>query len=458
MMVEHVPLLIVGGGPAGLAAADTALARGGKVMLLDEQPGPGGQIYRNISDTDEDRRKILGPDYAQGTSLLGVLERDGLRYRPGTTVWEVTPERTVYYTEGGQARVVTADRIILATGAMERPMPFPGWTLPGVMTCGAAQIMLKAGGIFAAEGAVLAGSGPLLLLIATQMLAAGARIEAIVETTPARNYMTALAYLPRALRAADYLRKGIAMTATLRRAGIPWYKGAHGLQALGADRVEVLRFTAGGKPRELACKLLLLHQGVVPNVQITRSLWLDHDWDAMQRAWRPRLDEWGETGLAGIFVAGDGAGIVGAKASAIQGRLAALRATDASAGEGAPLRRALSRELAIRPFLDRLYRPAMEFLRPGDGTIVCRCEEVAAGQIREHVRIGCLGPNQTKAYSRAGMGPCQGRVCGLSVSEIIAGARGVSPGEVGYYRIRPPIKPVTISELAALAEEDEPTG
>ena len=116
----------------------------------------------------------------------------------------------------------------------------------------------------------------------------------------------------------------------------------------------------------------------------------------------------------------------------------------------------MARELAIRPFLDRLYRPAREFLRPGDGTIVCRCEEVPAGQIRDHVRIGCLGPNQAKAYSRAGMGPCQGRMCGLTVSEVIAGARGVSPGEVGYYRIRPPIKPVTIGELAALAEEEPP--
>ena len=453
-MAEHVPLLIIGGGPAGLAAADTALAHGMKVMLLDEQPGPGGQIYRNIVQAGEAQRKILGPDYAAGDGLIAVLERRGLDYRPGSIVWEVTPDRTVYFTDGGQTRAVTAGRIILATGAMERPMPFPGWTLPGVMTCGAAQIMLKTGGTVA-EGAVLAGSGPLLLLIATQMLAAGARIGAIVETTPAHNYMAALKHLPRALRATDYLRKGLSMTAALRRAGIPWYKGANGLRAVGVDRVEALRFTAGGKSREVACKTLLLHQGVVPNVQISRSLRLDHDWDAVQRAWRPRMDAWGETALSGIFVAGDGGGIVGAKASAIQGRLAALRAVDAPAGEAAPLRRALGRELSIRPFLDRLYRPRAEFLRPGDGTIVCRCEEVTAGQIREHVRIGCLGPNQAKAYSRAGMGPCQGRICGLVVSEIIAGIRGVSPGTVGYYRIRSPIKPVTIGELATLAEEGE---
>lgn len=453
-MAEHVPLLIVGGGPAGLAAADTALSQGMKVMLLDEQPGPGGQIYRNIVETGEAQRRILGPDYVAGDGLLAVLERSGLDYRPGSVVWEVTPDRTVYFTQGGRARAVSADRIILATGAMERPMPFPGWTLPGVMTCGAAQIMLKTGGAVA-EGAVLAGGGPLLLLIASQMLAAGTRIEAIVETTPTRNFIAALPHLPRALRAAGYLRKGQAMMSILRRAGIPWYKAAGDLRAVGAGRVEALRFTAGGKSREVACKTLLLHQGVVPNVQITRSLRLEHDWDDMQRAWRPRTDEWGLTALPGIFVAGDGGGIVGAKASAIQGRLAALRATEAPVGEAVPLRQALARELAIRPFLDRLYRPPAEFSRPGDETIVCRCEEVTAGDIREHVRIGCLGPNQAKAYSRAGMGPCQGRICGLVVSEIIAGVRGVSPAEVGYYRIRAPIKPVTIGELATLAEEDE---
>lgn len=452
-MGEHVPLLIVGAGPAGLAAADTALAHGMEVALLDEQPGPGGQIYRNIAEADERRRGILGPDYTHGESLLAVLEKDRLDYRPGATLWEVTPERAVYFTQDGHARKLTAGRIILATGAMERPMPFPGWTLPGAMTCGAAQIMLKASGLVA-EGAVLAGSGPLLLLLAIQMLAAGARIEAIVETTPAGNYMAASRRLPRALLAREYLRKGMAMMSALRRSGTPWYKGASGLQAVGAGRVEALRFKAGGKIRELPCSLLLLHQGVVPNVQITRSLRLDHDWDRMQRAWRPRLDAWGGAGLDGIFVAGDGGGIGGAKASAIQGRLAALRAVDAPDGEATPLRRALARELAIRPFLDRLYRPAAEFLRPADDTVVCRCEEVVAGQIRAHVRIGCLGPNQAKAYSRAGMGPCQGRICGLTVSEIIAEARGVSPGKVGYYRIRPPIKPVTLGELAALAEAD----
>lgn len=454
-MVDHVPLIVIGAGPAGLAAADTALAHGINVLLLDEQQSPGGQIYRNISDGGEERRKILGADYANGEALLLVLGRPGLDYRPGTTVWEVARDRRVFFTEGGKARAVSADRIILATGAMERPMPFPGWTLPGVMTCGAAQILLKSAGIFPAEGAILAGSGPLLYLVAIQVVAAGANIEAIVETTPAGNYRAALSRLPRALRAPAHLRRGLSMMAILRRSGVPWYRQATKLRADGQDQVEAVSFVAGGKTHEFACRQLLLHQGVVPNVQITRSLRLPHDWDDLQRAWRPRTDEWGEITLPGIFVAGDGAGIVGANASAIQGRLAALRVINAPDSDAAPLRRALAKELAIRPFLDRLYRPAEEFLRPADETPVCRCEEVTAGEIRTAVRNGCLGPNQTKAFSRAGMGPCQGRICGLTVSEIIADARGVDPAEAGYYRIRTPIKPVTVGELAALDQEAE---
>jgi bacterioferritin-associated ferredoxin len=165
-----------------------------------------------------------------------------------------------------------------------------------------------------------------------------------------------------------------------------------------------------------------------------------------------------------VAISGDSAGIMGAKASEAHGQLAALGALHRlgaiSATErdqkATAHRRDFEHEIAPRPFLDQLYQPHPAYLTPEDATIVCRCEEVTAGQIREYVNLGCLGPNQTKAFGRPGMGPCQGRVCGLTVSEIIADARGVSPDEVGYYRIRSPVKPVTLGELAAMAFPDEP--
>lgn len=459
-MSDRLPLVVLGAGPAGLAAASVAVAVGVPTLLLDEQPEAGGQIYRSVGRATSAQHEILGVDYGAGRPLLDILGRQGLDYRPGATVWEVSDEGTVYYTREGRAETVAADQIVLCPGALERPMPFPGWTLPGVMTCGAAQILLKGAGAFPGEGTVVAGSGPLLLLLSLQLLRAGARLEAVVETTPARNTAAALRYLPAALRTPAYLTKGLRMIRDLRASGLSWYRGATDLEAFGDETVAGLRFRSGRERRELACRTLLLHQGVVPNVQLSRALGLEHDWDALPRCWRPRLDAWGGSALARIAISGDGSGIMGAAASEAHGRLAGLGALqrlgaltvaerDRHATE--PLAR-YRKEIAPRPFLDRLYQPHPDYLNPADETVVCRCEEVTAGQIRDYVRLGCLGPNQAKAFGRSGMGPCQGRFCGLTVSEIIARTRGVGVEEVGYYRIRPPIKPVTLAELAAMED------
>jgi len=210
---------------------------------------------------------------------------------------------------------------------------------------------------------------------------------------------------------------------------------------------------------------VLLHQGVVPNVNLALSLRCKHVWDERVRCFRPRLDAWGASSVPGVLVAGDGGGIIGAKASELSGSLAALGAAHAagriSAAErdsrAAGIRRELGRHLYARPFLEALYRPAQDDVAPRDpATIVCRCEEVSAGEIRRLVtEQGCPGPNQMKAFVRAGMGPCQGRLCGLTVTELIAECRGVSQEEVGYYRIRPPVKPVTVGDLAGLELRDE---
>jgi NADPH-dependent 2,4-dienoyl-CoA reductase/sulfur reductase-like enzyme len=201
---------------------------------------------------------------------------------------------------------------------------------------------------------------------------------------------------------------------------------------------------------------LFVHEGVIPNTQIGLALQLAHRWDEEQLCWRPVSDEWGRTSLAAIAVAGDGAGIEGARAAALSGRLAAL---DAAAvlgrideternRRGRPIRARLARERAIRPFLDALYRSADSVLNPADDVIACRCEEISAGQIRRAVRLGAVGPNQIKAFLRCGMGPCQGRLCGPIVGAVIARARGVPIGEIGTYRPRAPYKPITIGALA----------
>ncbi len=463
---ERADIIVIGGGPAGLAAASEAAQRGASAVLIDEQPALGGQVYRAV-EANRARGKTLDADYAEGATLADAFRASGALAIHEASVWLVEPDGTIGFSRAGAATLMKAERVIVATGAVERAMPIPGWTLPGVMTVGAAQILLKTAGLVPQGRVWIAGSGPLLRLYAAQALAAGGRLAGIIDTTPSGNRRSAFRHAGGALRALGELRKGLAWTQAIKQAGVPWISGAHDLRAEGDGdgTLAAISFTVDGARRREPADTLLLHIGVVPNVQITRALDIEHDWDTSQRAFRPRCDAWGATSLPAVMIAGDGAGIIGAAASAIAGRLAALEAlhalgklSQATRDEAAaPLLRARARALAIRPFLDALFAPAPEFLVPAEETIVCRCEEVTAGTLRQSVALGCLGPNQLKSFTRCGMGPCQGRTCGLTVAEVIASARGASVADVGYYRLRFPIKPLTLGELAAIHAPAEPT-
>lgn len=462
-------LLVVGAGPAGLAAATLAATLGVDTVLLDEQPAPGGQIYRAITTTPVTDRGILGEDYWHGASLVAPFKQSGARYVPGATVWAVA-ERTapepdkgfeVAYSVAGEARIVHARRLLLATGAQERPFPIPGWTLPGVITAGAAQILLKSAGVVPADRTVLAGSGPLLYLVAWQYLNAGVKIDALLETTPPGRMGQALPKVWGFLRS-PYLGKGLKLLRAVK-AAVPITRGVKALEALGNGKLESVRYTAGGVTKTLPAAQLMLHQGVVPNVNLSRAVGAEHRWNDALDCWEPQVDEWGLTTVDGIGMAGDGAGIAGALAAEHRGRLAALQAAhllgriDARKrdSEAVAPRDALARAVRGREFFDALYKAPDAFRRPTGDTIVCRCEEVTAAQVRETVKLGCTGPNQMKAFLRCGMGPCQGRFCGLTVAEIIAEERGVPTQEVGYYRLRFPTKPLTLGELASLPQTDD---
>lgn len=463
MTARQYDLAIIGAGPAGMAAAAEAAALGLDTVVIDEQAGAGGQIYRAIGAPALADERILGADYYHGRSLLETLNASGVDYLPSTTVWAVEPGLTLNVSSQGKSQQVHAKRLLLATGAQERPVPFPGWTLPGVMTCGAAQVLLKSSALTPPTPLVLAGSGPLLLLIAVQLTRAGVTIEALLDTTPRHNLSRALRHLGGALRNPRLLMKGLGMIAELKRAGVRYLKGVEDLAADASDgeHLSQVRFIHRAETKQLACTSLLVHQGVVPNVQLTRALELSHQWDDLQQCWRPQLDAWGETPHPGIFVAGDSGGIAGAQAAEESARVAVLamaaqlgKLTEAQRNEKAkPHQRRLAPQLAIRPFLDALYQPAKTFLVPADDTLVCRCEEITAGELRRTVDEGCRGPNQAKAFCRAGMGPCQGRLCGLTVSQVIAERSGQAMDAVGYYHIRSPIKPLTLGELADIDDQ-----
>ncbi len=461
-LADAYDLAVVGAGPAGLAATAEAAAAGATVLLLDENPAPGGQIYRAITTTPVVDRAVLGADYWRGAALVHAAEASAAAYARAATVWSVAPAVEgggieVGVSLDGAARLIGARQVILATGALERPMPIPGWTLPGVMTAGATQIALKGAGLVPAGRVVVAGTGPLLYLLTSQLRAAGADIVALLDTTPRGAWARALPYLP-GFAASPYLAKGLKLLLGARRGGLRIRTGVTALSAEGTDRLTGVAFRRGAQADRLDCDLLLLHQGVVPNINLSNAAGCAQDWDPVQLAWVPRVDDWLASTVPGIAIAGDGAGIAGAESAELRGRLAGLAAAwrlgridDRERDRrAAPVRAALARAARGRRFLDLLYQPAKPFRVPADDVIVCRCEEVTAGRIRETVALGVPGPNQLKTFLRCGMGPCQGRLCGLTVTELIADLRGVPPAEVGGYRLRPPVKPVTLAELAAL--------
>lgn len=462
-MNHDCDLLVIGGGPAGLAAATEAAAIGIATVLVDEQSAPGGQIYRAVERARAPSiERALGASYREGAALVARFRESKCDYRAGHKVWQIDPDGRVFVSDGERASVIAARQVIVAIGALERPVPIPGWTLPGVMSVGAAQVLLKTSGLVPREDVWIAGSGPLVWLFAAQLGAVGVRPAGVLDTAPPGARWAALRHFAGAWTGREWLKRGLAYRQQVFGAGIPVITGVEAVEAMGDGRIARVRYRVAGSWRDASAGGLLLHEGVIPNVHMAMSCGVAHEWDARQGCLRARRDAFGRTNIEPIAIAGDCAGILGAEAAALQGRVAALgaaralgRLDEAAARDRArPLHDALARQESFRGFLDTLFPPNPTLLAPPDDVVICRCESVTAGAIRSAVRTGSLGANQVKAFTRCGMGPCQGRTCGTVLMATIAQARGVSPADVEPIRVRPPLKPLTLGELASLAQSE----
>jgi thioredoxin reductase len=392
---------IVGAGPAGLAAATACAERGLSVSLYDEQSAPGGQAYRGITASPLARPDILGDDYWQGARLIAPFARSGARYVPGASVWAIAPR------DGGdfdlcvsvgppgarEAMTIVARMVILATGALERPFPRAGWTLPGVMMAGGAQVLLKTAGVVPQGRTVLAGCGPLLWLVAWQYLRAGVRIEALLDTIPRGRLAKALPHAP-AFMASAYFGKGLALVRAVRRR-VRFVEYVESIALLGDDSVAAVRFRCDGRDETLAADQVLLHQGVVPDTNLAAAAGCALAWSERDACFAPVVDAWGGSTVPGIYIAGDGAGIAGAEAAEARGRLTALAVANA-------LR--TNRWKRARP------RCARSFARPGSrdpGPRVSRRALSACGCVstsgRRHTRVplrGSVGGDHRAARAR----------------------------------------------------------
>lgn len=457
-------LVIVGAGPGGLAAAVTADQLGLSTLVVDEQPEPGGQIYRSIERSQPENASVLGKDYFAGQQLVEAFRATDAIYMPNNTVWNIEDAFNVDVAATGTLQRVRGRQLLLSMGAVERPVPIRNWTLPGVMGAAAADILFKSADMVPEGPVVLAGSGPLLLLAACHLIENGVDISAMVETSGIKDYFKAIPFLPGALRKSSYLLKGLQMKLKVKRAGVPVYTGCSELAVTGKEQAEGLRFTCHGKKQEVAAATVLLHEGVIPNLRLTQLLNCEHEWYAPQRYWKPVLDQWGRTSVPGVSVAGDGGGIAGGQVAEIAGHIAAIniacqldKFTDSERDRLAqPYLNKAHTEKLIRPFLDHVFPPSHQALVPQDDeTIVCRCEELTAGQIREAIAQGARHPSQIKGQTRAGMGPCQGRMCASTIAEMIADSCSLEMATVGSHKVRAPIHPLTIEQFANLELGEE---
>jgi octopine oxidase subunit A len=446
---------IVGAGPAGMNAAIILADAGVRVVVLDRGTRAGGQIYRSAADSDLPQPEALGPEYTEGAALIKAFDYCAAVHCAEADVWHIGEDGTILFSSNGATHQVQAREILFCPGAMERPMPIPGWTLPGVMTAGAAQVMLKSDAVVA-ENAIFAGSGPLLYLIVAQYLRLGVQVAGVVDTTPNANYFAALSSGPAALRSWPMLRKGLKLMREISNSGVPVFKSATALSVQGETAATGLAFNCDGA-QALQADTVFLHHGVIPQSNMSRSLGLDHFWNAAQTCWQVQTDQWGQSSIPHISVAGDGAGIIGADGAQCAGRLAAFnilhRLNVISLNERNQQARQdqakLSGMTPFRAFIDRLYQPTEALSLPqGPETLVCRCEELRLKDLRAGYESGARDPNALKSLTRCGMGPCQGRQCGPIVSSLLARWRQEPEESVGCYRLRSPQRLLSLEEFS----------
>lgn len=441
-------VVIVGAGPAGIRAAATLVDAGLHPVVIDEGNRAGGQIYRRPPDgfvrTPE---QLYGSEAAKARALHGLFDRlvaEGrLTHCAASSVIAVQEGRLHVLGEGG-VQPISYDRLILATGASDRVAPVPGWQSAGVYSLGAAQIALKAQGVALGRRIVLIGSGPLLTLVGAQLVKAGADVAAVLDTSSWHQQLRGLRGL--AARPLIALR-GLALRARL---GGRYHAGV-ALERIEADGkgVTAMRWrAAGGRQRHTPCDTIGMGWHLRAETHLADLAGCAFAYDEQWRQWLPKTDEMGRAGN-GVYLAGDGVRLLGADGAEIAGRLAAA-ACLADLGYPAPSIAADLRELArLARFANGLACafpwPAAMVRSLPDDAVVCRCENVTAGDVRQSVDFGGGEANRVKSLSRVGMGRCQGRYCQLAAVELAAAQAGATPAAVGRFRRQAPVRPAPIS-------------
>ncbi len=465
--MKQVDVAIIGGGPAGMAAAIELATGGVNLIVIDAYPQLGGHYFMQpapgfaINSTENSRQ-------AEYTALKADLERLNAQILHETVVWSIFPAKApstdfVLYLQGPHdVASVQARYILLAPGVYDRPMAFPNWHLPGVITLGGAQMLMKGHGILPGQRILVAGSGPLLLAAAAGLVEAGAEVVAVLDVASMRE---GIFKVPQAFWGQkERLKDAWKYWYTLKRKGVPIIFQHAVFRALGETEVTAAvygKVDTQGRPLKQTEKIVEVDTicaalGFLPNLALTRYLECEHFYDDTLDAFFPKHSSSMETSVPNVFVAGDITNIGGKEMSKLQGRIAAINILG-KLGYLSPkelkhhtqsLQFLLNRETRFRQLLrDRLQ------IRPGlfelieDDTFVCRCEMVTAVQIKTAISDGARDIRGVKLRTRCGMGPCQGRLCESIVAHLVAQNTNRTREEIGTMTIRPPIIPVLINDI-----------
>jgi thioredoxin reductase len=439
--MKEVDAIVVGAGPAGAEAAITAGSCGLDVLLFDEATAAGGQVYRAGPEADLLRKRL-----SESGSQLAFEHR----------VW------TASHLNGGEFEVASigpkgslvarASALIIATGAVERFYPRPGWTLPGVIGLGAATLMIKAHNVLPGRRVLVAGPGPLALLVAHLILSKGGTVVAVTDPNPLSAWLRAL---PAMTSRPDLLMQGGRWMAELAGRRVPVLRGWDMRRIDGNQQVESVTIGNEVRQKRFAVDAVCFGDGLVPSTEFYRLLNAELEYDAIRGGWVPILDDAQQTTIKGLYGVGDGAALCGVGAAPLTGRIAAF-AVAHSLGKLPTTQyreqhlvetRSLQQALRFGREMVRMVQPRAAAMRdvPED-TIVCRCEDLSLKDLRTAIEQGSCEINALKAATRCGMGPCGGRICGEAAAAAME-STGLTRQAIGYWTSRPPIRPISIEAL-----------
>jgi len=460
---DHIA--IIGAGPAGSHAAIAAATIGAQVTLIDSYSQPGGQYFKQLPIPF--KRQAADRHQDEAEALIARLHHPRITLQLQTQVLGISGnDRKLWLHGPGAPTELEASAIILATGAFDRPAAFPGWTLPGVISLGAAQTALKGQRVLSGKKSLLVGSGPLLLATGAALTWGGAQVAGVLEGStsirrlPPHHWRALWGHWARLREGGSYLR-------TLKRAKVPYRLGWGIVEALGTPKKGVVGAviapldkhwqTVTKKARKIQCDAICIGYGFIPETALSRLAGAAHTYNVELGGWVPVRDPFLQTTVHALYAVGEGAGIGGAVQSAVEGQIAGTAAASllrAQPNNSDPMHRMqpvfkeLDRQRSFQRLYGRLFTAeAGIYTWAQDDTILCRCESVTRDSVATAVGLGAHSVTAVKGITRAGMGACQGRLCSHLIAGHIAQITGKSIASCGQFSARAPIYPLSIGDV-----------